>query len=453
MRHARAAEDGVQAIAEHLVRHGATLVFANVFAQQIGVPVPAEPILFLAGSLVTKGSLSPVRVVMATVAGAAIADAIWFLIGRHFGPTVRRLFRRRSPARSHEPAQRGGGWFERWGLRALLVARFVPGGTQLIVPVAGARQVPFAVFFLYDLAGIVLWAALPFTGGMFFHSQIEGSASGPGRRRRLTAPRPIFVVAVRFLQIDVAPGLSRSSSFGRTYRSERMRMLRAGASYGLEIAPVVAAESDVTGAAAARAVARAHAQKNCAAVILAIARLATPDLPPRQRERFERLGAAATRLVTLLNDEMREAAGAEAAEDGEEVEVAQLLGAACDLVRDRAEAHGVTLVVSCAGGRMRGDARALTEVLVNLIGNAIDASSAGHSVSVDGRMTPAGGQQWIIEDAGQGCRPTCSRGWAARSARRGRSARGSASRWRPGPSARTGARCVSSRGARAARAW
>ena len=175
-------------------------------------------------------------------------------------------------------------------------------------------------------------------------------------------------------------------------------MVRAGSSHGLEITPVVATESDVPGAATARAVARAHAQKNCAAVILAIARLATPDLPPRHRERFERLGAAATRLVTLLNDEMREAAGAEAAD----VEVAQLVGAARDLVRDRAEARGVTLLVSRAGGRIRGDASALTEVLVNLIGNAIDASSAGHSVSVDARMTPAGGQQWIIDDAGTG---------------------------------------------------
>ena len=59
-------------------------------------------------------------------------------------------------------------------------------------------------------------------------------------------------------------------------------MVRAGSSHGLEITPVVATESDVPGAATARAVARAHAQKNCAAVILAIARLATPDLPPRR---------------------------------------------------------------------------------------------------------------------------------------------------------------------------
>jgi len=154
-------------------------------------------------------------------------------------------------------------------------------------------------------------------------------------------------------------------------------------------------ESNSPGADAARAVARAHAQKNCAAVILAITRLAAPDLPPRQRERFERLGAAATRLVALLNDELKEASAAP-------VEVAQVFGAARDLVRDRAEAAGVTLVVSCGGGRLRGDAGALTEVLVNLIGNAIDASPAGHSVRVDARVAPAGGQRWIIADTGAG---------------------------------------------------
>jgi len=160
---------------------------------------------------------------------------------------------------------------------------------------------------------------------------------------------------------------------------------------------VSAAEVDAAGDATARAVARAHAQKNCAAVILAIARLAAPDLPPRQRERFERLGAAATRLVALFNDEMREAQ-----QDVEDVDVAQLFGAARDLVRDRAEARGVTLAVSCAGGRLRGDASALTEVLVNLIANAIDASPPGRSVRVDARVTRTGSHQWIIDDAGVG---------------------------------------------------
>jgi signal transduction histidine kinase len=143
------------------------------------------------------------------------------------------------------------------------------------------------------------------------------------------------------------------------------------------------------------AAARAHAQKNCAAVILAIAQLAAPDLPPQARERLERMRFAAKRLVSLLNDEMREAASGR-------VEVAELFAAACDLVRDRAEARRVVLATRCAAGWLHGDAGGLTEVLVDLIGNAIDASPPAGQVQVDARVTADGGQRWVIEDAGEG---------------------------------------------------
>jgi signal transduction histidine kinase len=159
--------------------------------------------------------------------------------------------------------------------------------------------------------------------------------------------------------------------------------------------PLAAIGTDPPPASAADAAARAHAQKNCASVILAIARLAAPDLPPHHRERFDRLREAATRLVRLFNEEMRDAVP-------QDVNVTELFGSACDLVRDRAEADGVALVVRCDGGRLRGDAEGLKEAMVNLIGNAIDASSAGHGVRVDARIGPAGGQRWIIEDAGKG---------------------------------------------------
>jgi membrane protein DedA with SNARE-associated domain len=164
----------MQVIAQHLVRHGAGLVFANVFVQQIGVPVPTGPTLLLSGSLAAQGLLSPVRIVAATVVAAALADAIWFLLGRRFGPAVGRRLRRRSPARAPAPVRPGHGRLERWGVRALLVARFVPGAAHLIVPMAGARHVPFALFFLYDLAGIALWASLAVIGGMLFHGPLEG---------------------------------------------------------------------------------------------------------------------------------------------------------------------------------------------------------------------------------------------------------------------------------------
>ena len=153
---------------ESLAHHGAGLVFANVLAQQLGIPIPAEPTLVLAGALAAKGMVSPVRVVAATVAATAIADAVWFLLGRRYDRKVTRVL---SCPKSN-PARRESR-FSRWGIRSLLLARFLPGAVQLNVPLAGARHVKLGSFLFYDLTGIVLWASLPVTGGMLFHRQAE----------------------------------------------------------------------------------------------------------------------------------------------------------------------------------------------------------------------------------------------------------------------------------------
>lgn len=158
-------------IAQSLIRHGIRLVFANVFVQQIGVPIPAEPTLVVAGSLAARGLLSPSHVVAATVVATALADAVWFLLGRRYGRgilgVVARLSSSRATARDQEAR------FARWGLPALLLARFLPGATQLLIPLAGARHVaPFA-FLFYDLTGIVVWASVPVLGGMLLDRHAE----------------------------------------------------------------------------------------------------------------------------------------------------------------------------------------------------------------------------------------------------------------------------------------
>jgi membrane protein DedA with SNARE-associated domain len=156
-------------ITDQLARHGAGLVFANVLLQQLGVPIPAEPTLIVAGALAAKGRISPWRVVAATIVATALADAAWFVAGRRYEHRLSRLLPSLSPSRGAARATR----WSRWGIRALLVARFVPGAVQLIVPLAGARHVKLGGFLFYDLAGIVLWASLPVTGGMFFHHEAE----------------------------------------------------------------------------------------------------------------------------------------------------------------------------------------------------------------------------------------------------------------------------------------
>src|SRR5713226_5512383 len=71
-----------------LVRHGEVVLFLYVFADQLGVPLPAVPILLAAGGLAGAGRLSfPVAVGLAVIA-SLVADLIWYLAGRLRGSRV-----------------------------------------------------------------------------------------------------------------------------------------------------------------------------------------------------------------------------------------------------------------------------------------------------------------------------------------------------------------------------
>ena len=63
--------------------------------------------------------------------------------------------------------------FARWGLRVLILARFLPGVSQLVVLMAGATGARFRSFLGYDLMGAVLWVTLPIGGGMLFSAQVD----------------------------------------------------------------------------------------------------------------------------------------------------------------------------------------------------------------------------------------------------------------------------------------
>src|ERR1051325_7818655 len=70
---------------EFLVRHGAAVLFAAVFVEQIGVPLPAAPWLLAAGALAGTDKMNWFVVLGAAVFGSVLADLIWFYLGRHGG--------------------------------------------------------------------------------------------------------------------------------------------------------------------------------------------------------------------------------------------------------------------------------------------------------------------------------------------------------------------------------
>jgi membrane protein DedA with SNARE-associated domain/rhodanese-related sulfurtransferase len=156
---------------EILIRYGYAVVFATVLAEQIGLPVPAIPVLLAAGGLAGSGHLT--LAVMLALAGVAslIADAIWYWVGRIGGVRVLGWMCRISlePDSCVRRTERA---FGAHGARSLLFAKFIPGFSTIAPPLAGIVRVPFREFLVFSGLGGVLWSGV-FLGLGWVFRQLE----------------------------------------------------------------------------------------------------------------------------------------------------------------------------------------------------------------------------------------------------------------------------------------
>ena len=158
-------------VAQLLLSHGGPVLFAVVFAEQAGLPLPSAPWLLAAGALAAGGQLNPVVSIGVTTLAAVMADSLWFYVGRRGGHRVLRLFCRLSLARS-SCVGRTKGLFERHGLQALLAAKFLPGLGAVMPPLAGALGMNLSRFLLFDFLGSLVYGAFYFTIGFVFRNQL-----------------------------------------------------------------------------------------------------------------------------------------------------------------------------------------------------------------------------------------------------------------------------------------
>ncbi len=155
-----------------VVVYGVPLIFINVFLEQLGVPVPAVPTLIIAGALSRENRMSSTHVLIASVVASLIADWIWFALGRHYGYRVLRTLC--SVSLSPDSCVRDTELrFERWGLKSLLIAKFIPGFSTVAPPLAGAARRSTAAFVIYDGIGAILWAGSAIAAGRAFHHAID----------------------------------------------------------------------------------------------------------------------------------------------------------------------------------------------------------------------------------------------------------------------------------------
>jgi membrane protein DedA with SNARE-associated domain len=156
----------------HLVVHyGVPLVALNVFLEQIGAPVPAVPTLIVAGTLTRTGQMSSTYVILFAVLASLVADYIWFLLGRRYGYRILRTLCRisLSPDSCVRDTEAN---FERWGMKSLLIAKFIPGFSTVAPPLAGATKASTVQFLVYDGIGAFVWAGLAVAAGRTFHRAI-----------------------------------------------------------------------------------------------------------------------------------------------------------------------------------------------------------------------------------------------------------------------------------------
>ena len=169
--------------AVHFVeRHGYVLLFGWVLAEQGAVPLPSIPLLLAAGSLIHIGRLRFDLAIAACMAGALLADTMWFHLGRRRGPRVLRWICRIS-LEPDSCVRHTEDVFLKYGMRSLLAAKFVPGLNAVAAPLAGSSGAPAWRFLLYDGAGAALWCGTYLALGYLFSEQLEtvlSYASGMG---------------------------------------------------------------------------------------------------------------------------------------------------------------------------------------------------------------------------------------------------------------------------------
>jgi membrane protein DedA with SNARE-associated domain len=122
----------------------------------MGIPVPGETVLVAGALMAARGRLDPALLAACAWFGAVSASSVAYWVGRRWGhrleqvPGVRRLFDQRRMA----VAQR---FFQRWGVLAVFLGRFVALLRILAGPLAGINGMPWPRFAVANALGAAVW--------------------------------------------------------------------------------------------------------------------------------------------------------------------------------------------------------------------------------------------------------------------------------------------------------
>jgi len=132
-----------------------------IFAESglmVGFFLPGDSLLFAAGLFAARGSLNIVVISIGCAIAAVVGDQVGYSVGTKLGPGLfkrpdSRLFKQEYLAKAEE-------FFEHYGAKAIILARFVPIVRTFVPVVAGASKMHYRTFLRNNIIGGVVWALL-----------------------------------------------------------------------------------------------------------------------------------------------------------------------------------------------------------------------------------------------------------------------------------------------------
>jgi membrane protein DedA with SNARE-associated domain/rhodanese-related sulfurtransferase len=165
---------------DFFIHHAYLILFGWIVAEQIGLPIPSVPLLLTAGTLTATHQVSLSLVLLSAVVACLISDSIWYFMGARYGGTIVRMVCKLS-FESASCVRRTGDFFQRYGSRALLLAKFIPGLGAVAAPIAGQSKMPYATFITFDAAGALLWSLSATLVGRFFGDYLKHHPNALGQ--------------------------------------------------------------------------------------------------------------------------------------------------------------------------------------------------------------------------------------------------------------------------------
>jgi len=167
-------------IFQFVVKHGYSILFAAIFAHQLGLPVPGPLFLLAAGALAASGKLALVPAIGLAIIATVLADWPWYEAGRRRGIKVLHFIHRlsRDPDYHDRKAQET---FARYGPSILLISKFVPGLDAVTPPLAGLSGTSRLSFLAFDAAGAGFYSCAYSALGYVFSHNLDLAAVYVGR--------------------------------------------------------------------------------------------------------------------------------------------------------------------------------------------------------------------------------------------------------------------------------